>query len=353
MDRYIGLDAHLGSCTFAIRGPTGRRIREKVVDTDAKALRDFVRSLGGRAHLCMEEGMLSEYLYELLEPLVDELIIVQPTEPHGSKNDALDAWARAEEIRVRSFSRPVFKAPGKFRALREAVRVYDSVVIDHARVKHRLRALYAARGLQRAGSAIYDPDGRARWQAKLPAAYRRRAGILADELDQLTDVRQEAERWLVEQARRTPDVRLLMTAPGFAEVRASEIVAHVVTPHRFRTKRQFWSYCGLAVVTHSSSDWRRDARGNWQPRTLRQTRGLNRQCSRPLKNVFKGAVQTIITMPDEPLSRAYHQLVSNGARPQLAKLTIARRLSAIILAMWKQQKEYDRDRYTGNTAATS
>jgi transposase len=284
---------------------------------------------------------------------VDELVIVQPSEARGSKNDALDAWARAEEIRVGSFTRPVFKAPGKFRALREAVRMHDSIVRDRIRVKQRLRALYSARGLQRAGAAIYDPGERARWQARLPPAYRRRARILSKELDRLSDVCDEAERWLIEQARRTPDVRLLMTAPGLAEVRASEIVAHVVTPHRFRTKRQFWSYCGLGIVTRSSSDWRRDGRGHWEPRTVRQTRGLNRQCSRPLKNVFKGAVQTIITMPDEPLSLAYRELVAAGKKPNLAKLTIARRLSAIILAMWKRKEEYDRDRYTGNTAAMS
>jgi hypothetical protein len=29
------------------------------------------------------------------------------------------------------------------------------------------------------------------------------------------------------------------------------IVATIDTPHRFRTKRQLWSYSGLAVVTHS------------------------------------------------------------------------------------------------------
>jgi transposase len=28
------------------------------------------------------------------------------------------------------------------------------------------------------------------------------------------------------------------------------------TPHRFRTKRQLWSYGGLAIETHSSADQR-------------------------------------------------------------------------------------------------
>jgi transposase len=37
-------------------------------------------------------------------------------------------------------------------------------------------------------------------------------------------------------------------------VRAATIVAVVVTPERFRTKQQFWSYCGLGIVTRSSAD---------------------------------------------------------------------------------------------------
>jgi len=36
-----------------------------------------------------------------------------------------------------------------------------------------------------------------------------------------------------------------------------------VTPHHFRTKRQFWSYCGPGIVPRSSSDWVQTADGGW------------------------------------------------------------------------------------------
>ena len=49
-------------------------------------------------------------------------------------------------------------------------------------------------------------------------------------------------------------MKRLATAPGIGLVRAAYIVAVVMTPHRFRTARQFWSYSGLAVMTRSSSD---------------------------------------------------------------------------------------------------
>jgi hypothetical protein len=33
--------------------------------------------------------------------------------------------------------------------------------------------------------------------------------------------------------------------------------------------------------------------------------------------------------------------MSAGTKPNLAKLTVARRLAAIVLRMWKDEKEYD------------
>jgi transposase len=38
-------------------------------------------------------------------------------------------------------------------------------------------------------------------------------------------------------------------------IRIAQILAKVASPHRFRTKRQFWAYCGLAVVTRSIADY--------------------------------------------------------------------------------------------------
>ena len=45
MDRYVGLDAHSQTCTFAVMGRTGKRLTSKVVETNGRALVDAVRSL--------------------------------------------------------------------------------------------------------------------------------------------------------------------------------------------------------------------------------------------------------------------------------------------------------------------
>lgn len=115
----------------------------------------------------------------------------------------------------------------------------------------------------------------------------------------------------------------------------------MVTPHRFRSKRQFWSYCGFGVVTRSSADWQATA-GGWIRTKSTQTRGLNRNHNPTLKAIFKSAATTAIhqTPPDHPLRQAYERLCESGTRRHLAKLTIARKLAATVLAMWKRQEVY-------------
>ena len=134
---------------------------------------------------------------------------------------------------------------------------------------------------------------------------------------------------------------LLKTAPGIGEIRAAQLVAAVVSPYRFRTRRQFWSYCGLAVVTRSSADWTKDRHGNLERRHVVQTRGLNRNRNPMLKNVFKGAALTVLKTPQHPLRLAFERSIAAGTKPKLATLTLARRIAGAVLAIWKHNQEYD------------
>lgn len=80
MDRYVGLDAHARSCTLGVIGPSGKRLKSMVVETSGQALVEAVRSIPGRVHLCLEEGTQSAWLYELLSPHVEEVVVVVPPE---------------------------------------------------------------------------------------------------------------------------------------------------------------------------------------------------------------------------------------------------------------------------------
>ncbi len=344
MTRYIGLDAHSESCTVAVLGPSGRRLQHERLETNAKLLKDFIQTVPRPRALCMEDGTITNWLYEQLEPVVDKLVVVLPDKSAGNKNDLRDAWKLADELRRDALTRPVYKSPSQFRALREATRTHYVLQRDKVRCKARIHALCRSCGQRSLAAQIYAPNHRAVALLHLPEHLRARAALYGEQLDGLTNCLGQAETWLHQEAERVPIVRRIATAPAIGIIRSAYIVSIVLSPHRFRTARQFWSYCGLAVVTRSSSDWKRDRDGSWQRKPVQQTRGLNLNRHPLLKNVFKGAAVQICSMPAHPLGQAYQRLLEN-TKPNLARLTIARRLAAAVLAMWKNGEDYDQEKH--------
>jgi transposase len=341
MERYIGIDVHAQSCTVAIVGASGKRLSTEVVETRGESLVKCIRDVPGSRYVCFEEGTQSQWLHELLTPHVTDVMVIVAPENRGNKSDHRDAGTLAETARLGKVETRVYKAPSAFAGLRDAARGYQMFCKDATRTKNRIKSIYRSRGQQTAGKEAYRPDCRDEWLKKLPPSSRRLAELLGDQLDSQLAVKKKVEQWLHKEAKGHPAVELLQGVPGLGPIRAAQIVAVVVTPHRFRSSRQFWGYCGLGIVTRSSADWQRRKDGGWVRAESAQTRGLNPKRNPTLKAIFKGAATSIVTrMVDHPLHQDYQRLVASGTKPNLAKLTLARRIAAISLAIWKKQEEY-------------
>src|SRR5262249_10873773 len=177
---------------------------------------------------------------------------------------------------------------------------------------------------------------------QLPSGTRAATETLYAAYDALMEIRDRAEQELLERSRRHSITRVLQTCPGLGPIRVAQMIPIVMTPERFRTKRQFWSYCGLGIVMRSSSDGVRSPEGKWQRAQVNRTRGLNYNHNNQLKVIFKGAATTVINQfPDEPLYADYQKMLVQGTKPNLAKLTLARKIAAITLALWKTGEEYN------------
>ncbi len=340
MERYLGLDVHKASTTCVVLSAHGKRLRRDRVETSGEALVAHVKSLGGELSICLEESEWSEWLAEILSPHAREVVVCRPPWRPGAKSDRIDAADLAERLRTGKAGVPVYKASRRWARLRESVRVYGKLTQDLVRAKQRLNSLFRRRGVEVPSGEIYDSERRDVWIRELPTALRSCAQLLGLQLDGVEHLRGEAERAMLEETQRFPIARILETAPGIGPIRAAQLLAIVVTPHRFRTKRQFWSYCGLGIITRSSSDWVRGAQG-WERAPVVQTRGLNRSCNRPLKAVFKGAATSVLKQSrPNPLRDRYEQLLEARTKPNLARLTLARKIAAIVLAMWKAQTKY-------------
>lgn len=346
MERYIGLDVHAASCTAAVIDARGRRVGgPHVLETNGQALVAFFKTQPGTIHLCMEEGTQSTWLVEILSPHVAELVVVHVSESRGPKDDTRDAFALAEQLRTNAIDTKVYKQTGAFTTLRQLAKAHATVVQDTVRVQCRLRAVFRSRGVV-ASKAIYAKRQREAWLAKLPASSRGAAEILYAQYDALAEVRARAYKDLVTESHRHPMAAVLESCPGLGGIRVAQLLSIVVVPHRFRTRQQFWSYCGLGIVMRSSSDWVKTSDGKWARAQVQRTRGLNFNHNRTLKCVFKGAATSVITQHrDDPLFKDYERMLQNGLTPNLAKVTLARKLAATVLAMWKRKEAYDPAKY--------
>ena len=341
MERYIGLDVHAASTTFAVLGESGKRLGSHVVETNGQALVEQLKTIPGNKHVCLEEGTQSAWVYEILSPHAKEVVVTMVTESRGQKNDQRDAFHLAEQLRTGAIKRTVYKDAGEYRTLRELGRTHAMVVQDVVRVQNRIKALYRSRGVAVAGTAVYAEPSRDEYLEKLPEASRGAAKTLYTQYDAVEKIRRQAEKELIAESHRHPVSRQLESCPGLGPIRVAQLLSVVVSPGRFRTKRQFWSYCGLGIVMRSSSDWvKKD--GEWKRTDVQKTRGLNLNHNHTLKQIFKGAATTVVAQHEkDPLHQDYERLLAAGTKPNLAKLTIARKLAAIALSMWKSKEKYD------------
>jgi transposase len=69
-------------------------------------------------------------------------------------------------------------------------------------------------------------------------------------------------------------------------------------------------------------------------------RGLNVNHNHDLKNVFKSAA-TRAGASKDPFVIFYQNLLAKGIEPQMARLTLARKIAAIVLNVWKKGEHFD------------
>ena len=112
------------------------------------------------------------------------------------------------------------------------------------------------------------------------------------------------------------------------------------TPHRFRSKRQLWTYSGLGIETHDSAQFR-FVRGQLQrSKKPQQIRGLNQNHNHEMKEIFKSTA-TRASCGTGPFHDFYATLLAKGMKPEMARLTLARKIAAITLTLWKKGGRFD------------
>ena len=342
--KYIGLDVHQATISVAVLDSAGKLLMEAVLETKAETILQFLHGLRGSLHVTLEEGTCAAWLHDLLKPHVAHVLVCDPRKnaliKAGNKSDRIDARKLADLLYLNKLS-PVYHGETGIRSLKEVARSYLALTRDTTRVMNRLKALYRSWAIPCAGQRVYAPRYRAEWLAKISeAGVRRRAEIYYQQLDALRSLREQVRRDLLAEGRKHRGMTLLRQIPSIGPIRAVLLIALMQTPHRFRTKRQLWAYCGLALKTSTSGEYQIVQGQLKRSRKFLAVRGLNANHNHDLKNIFKGAATRAAAVPG-PFQEFHAGLVARGMKPTMARLTLARKIAAITLIVWKKGVSFD------------
>jgi transposase len=342
--KYIGLDVHQATISVAVLDGVGKLMMEAVLETKAATILQFIHGLRGTLRVTLEEGTCAAWLHDVLKPHVAQVLVCDPRKnaliKSGNKSDRIDARKLADLLYLDKLH-PVFHGETGNRALKELARSYLALTRDTTRVMNRLKALYRSWAIPCAGQQVYAPRYRSEWLAKITeAGVHRRAEIYYQEFDALRSLREQVRRDLLTEGRKHKAMKLLRQIPSIGPIRAALLIALMQTPHRFRTKRQLWAYCGLALKTSTSGEYRIVEGQLKRARKFLAIRGLNTNHNHDLKNIFKGAATRAAGVPG-PFQEFHAGLVARGMKPTMARLTLARKIAAITLIVWKKGVNFE------------
>ncbi len=230
----------------------------------------------------------------------------------GNKSDAIDARKLAELLRAGILS-PVYHGQNSTAAVKHLGRSYTALTEDTTRVMGRLKALYRSQAIACAGKKPYGSAASRRVAGAVDATAGCSAApsVSTRSWTLLQQLRREARRDLIVECRKYREAKLLRTVPFLGPMRVAVLIGRVQTPHRFRTKRQFWAYCGLALETRDSGDYRMvDGQVERRKKPV-FIRGLNRNHNHDLKNLFKSAATTA-SGAAERFREFYEKLLKKG-----------------------------------------
>jgi transposase len=331
---YGAIDLHKRRSQIRIVGEDGSPVLERKVDTTRA---DFDRVFGERApmRIVIESSTESEWVAQHLEGGGHEVIVADPNylPMYGSrsrkvKTDRRDVAALAEACRTGIYRR-AHRASAPARELRRTLRVRSHLVRTRSGAISLLRSLLRQEGVRLAsGSAERVLVRLAR--VSLPATLSAAVEPLHTLITQLNAALSAANAAVDTRASADPTAQHLMTAPGVGPVVALTYHAVMDDPARFGGRAARASaFVGLVPSEDSSAE--RQHKGHITKTGPSELRALLVQASWV---IWRGRSAAGLPL------RIWAQALAARRGRRIAIVALARRLSRILYALWRDQTDF-------------
>jgi len=257
--QYIGMDVHKESISIAVRNAAGKVVMECVIETKTSTILQFFDGLRGDVQVTFEEGTWAAWLYDLLKPHVTEVVVCDPRRnallQEGNQNDRVDARKLAELLHHNQL-RSVYHGDHGLRTLKELVRSYLTITQDLSRVMTRVKAIYRSWAIPCTGKQVYAPRHRAECSGRSANRECAASGVLLPAARCAANPAPGSAAGSAGGEQETPSLETALRDSLDRSDPGRVLLGILQTPHRFRTKRQLWTYGGVGIETSSSADHR-------------------------------------------------------------------------------------------------
>ena len=331
---YGAIDLHLRRSQFRIVREDGTIVKEGKFDTTRA---DLARIFGGRERLriLLESSTDSEWVAQELETLGHEVIVADPnyapmygTRVRKVKTDGRDTAALTDACRLGIFRR-AHRVSAAQRARRQQLRIRRHLVRMRSGSVSLLRAILRQDGWRLPSGAVEAIEARLDRLA-LPTALTAILEPLRTWLVELNRLIATADEEVAHTAKRDAIATQLMTAPGVGPVVALTFQAVLDDPARFGGHAgRASAFLGLVPSEDSSADRRH--KGHITKTGPTDLRALLVQASWV---IWRGR-----SAAGAALRRWAHALADRRGR-RIAVVALARRLSRILFAMWRDHTDF-------------
>lgn len=330
---YGAIDLHLRHSQIRIVQADGTVIVDRRITTTAEG---FAGVFEGRPRMrvLLETGTESEWVAQVVERGGHEVIVADPNyalmygqRQRRVKTDRRDVAALAEACRLGIY-RPAHRVSAAQRQRRRLLRVREQLIRVRTQAINLLRAQLRQEGY-RLGSGSAEAAVARYEQLSLPPSVRE---ALAPLIELLTHLRPAIAR--TDQEARTaaaadPVVRRLMTAPGVGPITALTFRATVDDVTRFRDAGSASAFFGLVPYEDSSGE--------------RQRRGRITKAGPPIGRSLLIQAAWVVWRQRAAgggALQAWVHRVADRRGKRIAVVALARRLTRILYAMWRDGTVY-------------
>jgi transposase len=330
---FVGIDLHKKTITVCVVNQERAVVKRRTLCCcEPDLIEDFFRGLG-RFQAVVEATASYEWLWRLLEPLADRLVLAHPKKlriiaESKRKSDRIDAQVLAEYLAKDEIPESYRPTPRQ-RQHRVLVRYRCFARRRGASARTKIRRILADYNADR--NNLFTAEGMSYLASvKLADADRFVVDQLVQEWQQHQSRVRQAEKRLRAFAKKASAAEaearaVLGSVPGVGTVTVDIVLSELADIRRFRSEKDVMAYAGLAPGFRESAGKRKEL-------------AITKDGSRLLRWALVEAAWRLVRQ-SRRWATVYGQLQQRRGKKK-AIVAVARRLLGVIVAVWRTGQPY-------------